>query len=151
MLSSRIPADLSSSNLKVEIENVVGSYPPQIQYHNLQRWSHSLADGNSGRDLYVAARVQLDVLQCRFLLQKLNVSRCHASGQELLDLAQEMMAVVLSLWLHRDQLQDFKFALNWIVSTAVVALNAANGSLRQFPMESLALDFSVWSSDDPQL
>lgn len=122
-------ANLICSNLKVEMENVVGSYPSQIHYYNIQQWSHSLSRGRSGHELYIVARIQLDVLRCRFLIQRLNVSRCQDSGLELLHIAQEMMAVVLSLWLHRDHLKHFNYVLNWIVSTSVIALITAKFNL----------------------
>jgi hypothetical protein len=138
-------------NLKVQIDSVVAFYPPQIQAHSMQQWSHSLAKGRSGRELFIIARLQLDVLRCRFLVQRLNVSRCHDSGQELFDIAQEMIAVVLSLWLQRDYLQNFNYALHWIVSASLIALIVAKLLLRRFATESLLLDFSVWSFDDLQL
>ena len=102
------------------MDDIVASYPPYIQYHNLQQQGQNEVGGMRGRDLYIVTRIHLDVLQCRFLIQRLNVSRCHASGQALLDIAQEMMATVLSMWLHRDIMQSFSHALNWIVSPAPV-------------------------------
>jgi hypothetical protein len=54
------------------------------------------------------------------------VSRCHATGQALLDIAQEMMTVVLAVWLNRDHLQSFNHAFNWLVS-----------SIRRLPIQSI--------------
>lgn len=57
-------------------------------------------------------RVCLLGLQCRFLLQRLKVSRAFSSGQALLEVAQEMMTAVLALWPNRDSLQLFNHSFN---------------------------------------
>jgi hypothetical protein len=65
--------------------------------------------------MYLVTRIRTDVLQCQFLFERLKVSRGFATGQELLDVAQEMMAVVLSFWLNRDLLSKYTFAFEWLV------------------------------------
>jgi hypothetical protein len=66
--------------------------------------------------VYIIHRIKLDVLQCNFLLQRLLVSRKFNGGQDLFDIAQEALSIIISLWLHRDQLQDVNYAFDWIVS-----------------------------------
>lgn len=70
----------------------------------------------SAHQIYIINRIQLDVLQCHFLLQRLLVSRKFNGGQDLFDIAQEALSIITSLWLHRDQLQDINHAFDWIVS-----------------------------------
>jgi len=104
-----------NSGLIAQFDDIIASYPPHIQHDNFEYRSQSGAGGSYGRNLYIITRIHLDVLQCRFLIQRLNVSRCYATGQELLDIAQEKMTTVLSVWLNRDQLRDYNHAFNWIV------------------------------------
>lgn len=78
--------------------------------------SSSRLQSRTACDIYIVSRIQLDVLQCRFLLQRLLASRGFSDGQESFNIAQETMALIVSLWLHRDQLQQFCHAFDWIVS-----------------------------------
>ena len=76
----------------------------------------SCSHGRSPHDMFIIIRIQLDVLQCHFLLQRLLVSRQFSDGQDLFNIAQETMSIILTLWLNRDQFQDFHHFFDWIVS-----------------------------------
>ncbi|KAJ5963433.1 uncharacterized protein N7479_003309 [Penicillium vulpinum] len=104
-------------DLKVQLGKIVASYPPHIQYQENSGWtpqSSSRLNERSAHEVYMTTRIQLDVLQCQFLLQRLLVSRQFSGGQDLFDIAQETMSVILSLWLNRDRLQEFHHAFDWI-------------------------------------
>ncbi|KAJ5373478.1 FAD dependent oxidoreductase superfamily [Penicillium concentricum] len=104
-------------HLKVQLEKIVASYPPHIQYRGNSEWhlqSASQSHERSAHEVYITTRIHLDVLQCQFLLQRLLVSRQFSGGQDLFDIAQETMSVILSLWLNRDQLQELHHAFDWI-------------------------------------
>ncbi|KAJ5300953.1 uncharacterized protein N7443_005955 [Penicillium atrosanguineum] len=108
---------LQIDDLIAQLEKRVASYPPQIQYHSNMEWplqSTVSFHGRSVHEMYIITRIQLDVLQCKFLLQRLVVSRGLGGGQELFDIARETISVIVSLWLNRDQLQQFHHAFDWI-------------------------------------
>lgn len=118
MLFFLLNAIAISRDLISQLRRIVASYPPHIQYRENMEWprtTNSTLHVRAVCDIYIITRIQLDVLQCRFLLQRLLVSRHLGNGQELFDIAQEMMSLVLSLWLHRDQLQYFSHAFDWLV------------------------------------
>ncbi|KAJ6123734.1 hypothetical protein N7471_011051 [Penicillium samsonianum] len=104
-------------DLQVHLGNIVASYPPHIQYQGNSEWppqSSSRFHERSADEVYIITRIQLDVLQCQFLLQRLLVSQQFSGGQDLFDIAQETMSVILSLWLNRDRLREFHHAFDWI-------------------------------------
>ncbi|KAJ5502105.1 FAD dependent oxidoreductase superfamily [Penicillium fimorum] len=104
-------------DLKLQLGKIVASYPPQIQYQGNSEWppqSTSRSHERRAHEVYITTRIHLDVLQCQFLIQRLLVSRQFSGGQELFNIAQETMSVILSLWLNRDQLQEFHHAFDWI-------------------------------------
>ncbi|CAI7600045.1 unnamed protein product [Penicillium discolor] len=104
-------------DLQVQLGEIVASYPPHIQYQGSSEWhpqSSSRFHEQSAQEAYIITRIQLDVLQCQFLLQRLLVSRQFSGGQDLFDIAQETMSVIISLWLNRDQLHEFHHAFDWI-------------------------------------
>lgn len=96
------------------MDEVEAQYPPYIQYSNIEEWWKK---PGKNLEIYLITRVHLDVLQCRFLLERLKVSQGFASGQKLLEVAQLMMATVLSFWLNRDRLMDHVAAFTWFVSS----------------------------------
>ncbi|KAK3166840.1 hypothetical protein OEA41_009965 [Lepraria neglecta] len=51
-------------------------------------------------------------LHCQFLLERLCVSRTHASSQRIVDLAMQMLDDVLIMWAKRDWLVDFQWRFN---------------------------------------
>ncbi|OQE27975.1 hypothetical protein PENFLA_c005G04232 [Penicillium flavigenum] len=104
-------------DLQVQLRNIVALYPPHIQYQGNSEWhsqSSSQFHRRSAHGAYIITRIQLDVLQCQFLLQRLLVVQQFSGGQDLFDIAQETMSVILSLWQNRDQLQEFHHAFDWI-------------------------------------
>lgn len=58
--------------------------------------------------------LHLVYLRNLFLLEKLSISRTHASGQRLVDLAIQMLDDVLTLWAKRDWLIDFQWRFDFI-------------------------------------
>ncbi|KAJ6058170.1 uncharacterized protein N7446_007753 [Penicillium canescens] len=108
---------LQTEDLIVQLEKIVASYPPHIQYHSNMEWpSHSKWSfhGQSAHEMYIITRIQLDVLQCKFLLERLIVSRGFNDGQGLFDIAKETISVIVFLWLNRDKLQELHHAFDWI-------------------------------------
>ncbi|KAJ5757561.1 uncharacterized protein N7511_006255 [Penicillium nucicola] len=122
MLQLSLSVNLTFTKSQIEalisqLENTVESYPPHIQYYsNIAQpsKSNSSIHGQSAHDRYIVTRIHLDVLQCKFLLQRLIVSRGLGGGQDLFDIAQETISVIVSLWLNRDQIQSFHHAFDWI-------------------------------------
>ncbi|EED23993.1 FAD dependent oxidoreductase superfamily [Talaromyces stipitatus ATCC 10500] len=108
---------LEVESLIIQLRQIVASYPSHIQYHRNSEWPLEPTLGlhsRSAHEMYIITRIQLDVLQCHFLLQRLLVSRQFNSGQELFDVAQETISIIVSLWQNRDQLQELSYAFNWI-------------------------------------
>ncbi|KAL3426846.1 fungal specific transcription factor [Phlyctema vagabunda] len=89
-------------------EENTSSYPAHMRYS-------SLTTSSLPRQIYLLTRLRLDVLQCHFLLQRLAVKQGYTSSQRLLEIALEMMHLVLSLWLKRDALRDWCYAFDWLV------------------------------------
>ncbi|RDW67611.1 hypothetical protein BP6252_09007 [Coleophoma cylindrospora] len=110
-------AKVDIDNLTTQLNGIVDSYPAHLQFATRSQNLSKTRDpsSSSAREFYIKSRLQLDVLQCHFLLQRLSVSRGFVSGQKLLDVAVQMMNVVLSLWLNRDELIHFNFAFDWVV------------------------------------
>ncbi|KAL5318186.1 hypothetical protein ACEPPN_013245 [Leptodophora sp. 'Broadleaf-Isolate-01'] len=100
--------------LVVQLQQIVDSYPEHIQYRSLEQGSASVQT-RAPHEIYMVTRIQLDVLQCAFLLQRLLVSRGLSNGQDLFNIAQEMISVVLSLWSDREQLRVYNFSFDWII------------------------------------
>jgi len=92
-----------------QLEIISTSYPPHIQYPKYPQWTENPSD------MYIISRIQLDVLQCQFLLQRLLVSRNFCSGQELFNISIRMTSIILSVWMNRDRLQNFHFAFDWML------------------------------------
>lgn len=129
------------SELLKKVDEVENSYPRHIQYSNIHEWSRN--QGYSGHETYIVTRIHLDVLQCRFLFEKLKLSRGFVSGQRVLHIAQEMMTAVLNVWLNREELQLYHFAFDWIVSYSKLSYSLLRSRLisidRLSAMESQAL------------
>jgi len=102
-----------NSKVIERLDQIEESYPRHVRYSNISEWWEQQS-GSS--ELYLATGIHLDILQCRFLLERLNVSRGFTSEQRLLEVAQQTMAAVLSLWLNRDRLVNHVAAFDWIVS-----------------------------------
>jgi len=60
--------------------------------------------------------LHLIYLQCLFVLERLSISRTHASAQRLVDLAIQMLDDVLILWAKRDWLVDSQYWFGVVVS-----------------------------------
>ena len=104
------------SALVVQLDQITNSYPEHIRYRSLEQTPSGGVQTRPPHEIYLITRIQLDVLQCAFLLQRLLVSRGLSNGQELFNVAQEMISVVLSLWSDREQLRVYNFSFDWIVS-----------------------------------
>ncbi|KAI9054513.1 hypothetical protein LZ554_001670 [Drepanopeziza brunnea f. sp. 'monogermtubi'] len=101
--------------LVTQLEQIVGTYPPHIRYHTIEHPDHSQSRKRAPHEIYLITRIQLDILQCAFLLQRLLVSRGYCNGQKLFNIAYDMIHVVLSLWSDSEHLRDFNFAFDWII------------------------------------
>ncbi|KAL2061598.1 hypothetical protein VTL71DRAFT_6975 [Oculimacula yallundae] len=99
--------------LIVQLEHIVASHPEHIRYSSRGKGSGS-GQKRSPHEIYLIIRIQLDVLQCAFLLQRLLVSRGLSNGQDLFDVAQEKIAVVLSIW-SDPELRAYSFAFDFII------------------------------------
>ncbi|RDW57778.1 hypothetical protein BP5796_12579 [Coleophoma crateriformis] len=95
------------------LDQIEESYPRHIRYSNISEWCEQQGGGSS--EIYLTTGIHLDILQCRFLLERLKVSRGFASEQKLLEVAQQMMAAVLSLWLNRDRLVNHLASFDWLI------------------------------------
>ena len=118
-------------NLSAQLQQIVASYPSHIQYQrSLESVSvlRPCSESRTASEIFIITRIQLDVLQCNFLLQRLLVSRGFSGGQDLFNTAKETMSVILSLWLDRDRMQSFTHTFDWIVSS--------NGLLQPFVKEN---------------
>lgn len=103
------------SALLVELDRVVNTYPAYLHYIKPEdHTASSFAEENS-RKIFFTSRIQLDVLQTKFLLQRLLVSRGLSDGQDLFNLAQELMAVVLGFWTNRVQFHVWNYSFDWIL------------------------------------
>jgi hypothetical protein len=97
------------------VDQVQDGLPPHILYKNIHKLSQRKHGSKPGREFYLVTRIETDMLQARFILERLKVSCGLDSGQRLLDLAQEMMKVLLSFWLARDKMIDYTSSLDWLV------------------------------------
>lgn len=116
-------------DLIVQLRRIVASYPPHIRYDRNLEWPLKSGVGSlarSAHQVYIINRIQLDVLQCHFLLQRLLVSRGFNGGQDLFDIAQETLSIIVSLWLHRDELQDLTHTFDWIVGCLLHGFTVTN-------------------------
>lgn len=68
-------------------------------------------------------RIQAEVLQTRFLLERLKQkSSSSGSSQSLFNVAQELMEVIISLWLDRDRLCAYQSVFHWMVLINIYVL-----------------------------
>ena len=86
-----------NSVLIAQFDDIIASCPPHIQHDNFEHRPQNGAGVSYGFNLNILTRIHLNDLQCRFLIQRPNESRCHATGQALLDIVQEKMTTVLSI------------------------------------------------------
>jgi len=103
-----------NSKVIERLDQIEESYPRHIRYSNISEWWEQ--QGGGSLEIYLTTGIYLDILQCRFLLERLKVSRGFASEQKLLEVAQQMMAAVLSFWLNRDRLVNHLASFDWFVS-----------------------------------
>lgn len=142
---------MKSSDMLSRLADVEKTFPSQICYASVQPATRTKP--RSGVEIYVVTRIYLESLRCYFVLEKLKLSRSWASGQKVLNIAQEMMNAVLSFWLNRDQLQQHQAAFDWLVSPVLFYVsprlcfraNIARLYATVFP----AQEFSASSSSNP--
>lgn len=112
------------SHLISEVNQLESSWPPQLQYSRI----HNAADGVSilsPNYEYHVTRAHIDVLRCRFLLERLKFSRFQCSTQNLMDLSQESLSLVLRFWLKRDQWSQYSGSFDWLVSSTRFSFHTA--------------------------
>lgn len=94
------------------LSNITSSYPPWIQYCNISQWSQP---ASSTENFYIVTRIQAEVLQTQFLLEKLKHSvSVKSRSQDLFNVAQDLMALTLSMWIDRDRFYDYQYAFHWL-------------------------------------
>ncbi|PBP18430.1 FAD dependent oxidoreductase superfamily [Diplocarpon rosae] len=99
--------------LVTQLEQIISTYPAHIRYHPISQQPAS--QKRVPHEVYLITRIQLDVLQCAFLLQRLLVSGGYSNGQDLFNVAKEMISVVLACWSERELLTDYNYAFDWLI------------------------------------
>jgi hypothetical protein len=93
-------------------QQVLDTVPSQLLYY-----SHGkVPKGSTGRELYSQAKLQIDFLQNKFLLERVATARGLLNTQALLSAAMELLDFTLMFWMNRDQLMAYVFYFDWIVS-----------------------------------
>ncbi|RFU29783.1 hypothetical protein B7463_g6576, partial [Scytalidium lignicola] len=86
--------------------------PEKAQYYDKDGKPKS----STGRLLLCQAVSMLDLLQCRFLIDRVAVARGLTNGQGLLDISMEIIDITNMFWLKRDHLLDFAYQFDWFVA-----------------------------------
>lgn len=86
--------------------------PSQLQYYTDGR----IPKDNTGELLFDQLHILLQYLQNRFLIDRVAITRGFPNSQGLLDTAMEMIDISMMFWIKRDQLMQFSFSFDWIVS-----------------------------------
>ncbi|KAL3427153.1 hypothetical protein PVAG01_00662 [Phlyctema vagabunda] len=108
ILSLSLGVDISVSVSKIDelherLTQIDSCLPERLHYY-----SHGKTPKNSwGAILYFQAFIRLDLLQNRFLIDRVAIARGLANEQGLLDTALEMMEVTTTFWIKRDQLMKY--------------------------------------------
>ncbi|KAG9232196.1 hypothetical protein BJ875DRAFT_443401 [Amylocarpus encephaloides] len=92
-------------------EEVMNNLPEQLLFLNEDRTPKE----STGHVLFYQARVMLDFLQNKFLLERVALARGFPHLSTLLCTAMENLEVVLMFWMKRDQLLSYTGYFDWIV------------------------------------
>lgn len=106
-------AELTSGrDLHRHCEQVYNSLPPQLHYYT---HGNTPKDSES-KDLIGQAYILLNYLQIQFQIDRLAITRGLPNEQGLLNTAMQMMDVTIMFWVKREQLMNFAYSFDWIVS-----------------------------------
>jgi hypothetical protein len=86
--------------------------PEHLQYYA----EGKLPKPTTGSEKYAQARIMLDFLQNKFLLERVATARGLPNARSLLCTAMESLEITLMFWMLRDQLARYTVFFNWIVS-----------------------------------
>jgi hypothetical protein len=103
---------------------------------------------SEGRVLVSQAYLMLNLLQNRFLVDRVAIARGFPKEQRLLDTALETVDLVNMFWIKRDQLMIYCFSFDWIVSFCSflsLRLHYNKGYNSSHALESQPRVFYVWS------
>jgi hypothetical protein len=90
----------------------MNSLPEQLLYYAEAK----IPKSSTGRERYSQARIMLDFLQNKFLLERVAMARGFPNAQSLLCTAMESLEITLMFWMTRDQLSNYTVFFDWIVS-----------------------------------
>ena len=112
------------SNLYQSCQEVYDRLPNQVHYYGYDK----IPKMNVSSTILVSqAYLLLNLLQNRFLIDRVAIARGFQNEQRLLSTAMEMMDLTIMFWIKRDQLMRFSSAFDWIVSSiSVRMLNITN-------------------------
>jgi hypothetical protein len=100
------------SEIHGRCQEVMDSLPEQLRYYAQDK----LPKPTTGSEKYSQARIMLDFLQNRFLLERVAMARGFPNAQSLLRTAMESLEITLMFWMMRDQLARYTAYFDWIVS-----------------------------------
>ncbi|KAH8811829.1 hypothetical protein F5884DRAFT_671116 [Xylogone sp. PMI_703] len=100
------------SDLHRRCQEIYTSAPEQAKYYD----GEGKPKPSTGKLLLMQAVFMLEFLQCRFLIDRVAVSRGLTDGQTLLDVSMEIMDITNMFWLKRDLLLDFYYQFDWFVT-----------------------------------
>jgi len=93
--------------------DVYARLPEQIHYYAYDKTPKN----SPAKELMSQAYLMLNVLQNRFLIDRVAIARGFQNEQSLLNTAMEMVDLVTMFWIKRDQLMRYSSGFDWIVST----------------------------------
>lgn len=111
-----IETEVGCSELKSRTRDSYSKFPKQLRV--------SKADIIACKDeklIWFLLMARFDYLRINFLLGRLSSERGGASNQKLLEVAREMLDLMVFLWLERDQSMDRKHDYDFIVGENRVA------------------------------
>jgi hypothetical protein len=100
------------SEIHKRCQEIMDSLPEHLQYYAKDK----LPKATTGSEKYSQARIMLDFLQNKFLLERVAMARGFPNARSLLCTAMESLEITLMFWMLRDQLASYTVFFNWIVS-----------------------------------
>lgn len=101
----------SSRRLRERCKNIYSTLP-SVLIHRLEDYAHSEKPMSENFAKY---NVRLEYLHSLFLLEQLICKHEQSSGQELFDIAREMLSLVLLFWNQRDRFIEVSMGVSWMV------------------------------------
>lgn len=100
----------------MRLKEIYAQFPEQLQYYAYD----TTPKNSTGQALMGQAYLMLNVLQNRFLIDRVAIARGLPNQQSLLNTAMEMMDLTTMFWIKRDLLMVYNSSFDWIVSTCSV-------------------------------